>query len=254
MARSSVTRSGKQAGIQPGEEQDSEAADRSPSRSPSLTSSSTSTRSYSRPGETTIPGDHGRRLLLAGRPTVRLDDGSRVDFGTWLEIPDEDFRTAWQTWNFPEYADLAVEGYLANSIDPWGRFPHVLAKATIRDVDEVPVLTSCPDLDVMRIIDGSGRGMRFSPLTRTCWTASPDQGGASPSGEALRSAASGRPRKDRDRKDSEPNLGRGAAGLSPVPTKRSESPRTGGRRRAVCRPPTYLPPMRISTMDASNSP
>jgi hypothetical protein len=85
---------------------------------------------------------------------VRLDDGSRVDFGTWLEIHSEDFRTAWQTWNFPEYKNLVVEGYVGNEIAPWGKFPHVLVRATVRDVDEVPLLESCPDLNVMRIVDG----------------------------------------------------------------------------------------------------
>jgi len=86
---------------------------------------------------------------------VRLDDGSWVDFGTWLEIHSEDFRTAWQTWNAPEYADLVVEGYVANRIAPWGEFPHVLVKAIVRDADEVPVLSSCPDPKVMAIIDGA---------------------------------------------------------------------------------------------------
>jgi hypothetical protein len=84
---------------------------------------------------------------------VRLDDGSRVDFGTWLEIDAEDFRTAWQTWNAPEYADLVVGGYVANSIAPWGEFPHTLVEAVVRDVDDIPVLASCPDLRVMEIID-----------------------------------------------------------------------------------------------------
>ncbi len=85
---------------------------------------------------------------------VRLDDGSRVDFGTWLEVDDEDFRTAWQTWNVPEYADLVVHGYVANSIAPWGQLPHVLVEAVVRDVDDIPVLASCPDLRVAEIIDG----------------------------------------------------------------------------------------------------
>ena len=86
---------------------------------------------------------------------VRLDDGSWVDFGTWLEIHSEDFRTAWQTWNAPEYTDLVVEGYVANTIAPWGQFPHVLVKAVVRDADEVPVLSACSDPKVMAIIDGT---------------------------------------------------------------------------------------------------
>ncbi len=84
---------------------------------------------------------------------VRLDDGSRVDFGTWLEIHAEAFRTAWQTWNAPEYSDLSVQGYVANDIAPWGKFPHVLVKASVGNVDEVPALSSCEDPQVMRIIE-----------------------------------------------------------------------------------------------------
>jgi hypothetical protein len=155
MARSNAKRSAKQAGIRPAEEHGSEG-----SRSIAITFAKPDVTFDIHPELLQTWGDDPflaimdvgffLRVVLQ----VRLDDGSRVDFGTWLEIPAEDFRTAWQTWNFPEYADLAVEGYLANSIDPWGRLPHVLIKATVRDVDEVPVLTSCPDLDVMRIIDG----------------------------------------------------------------------------------------------------
>jgi len=28
---------------------------------------------------------------------VKLDGGFAIDFGTWLEIDNEDFRAAWQT-------------------------------------------------------------------------------------------------------------------------------------------------------------
>lgn len=76
---------------------------------------------------------------------VKLDNGFAVDFGTWLEIYNEDFRSAWQTWNFPEYKDLEIEGYLANKIAPWDQFPHELIKATVRDLDQVPYLTSSED-------------------------------------------------------------------------------------------------------------
>lgn len=155
MTRSSATGSEKQAGIQPGEEQGSDG-----SRSIAITFAKPDVTFDIHPELLQTWGDDPFLVIkdvgffLRVVLQVRLDDGSRVDFGTWLEIHSEDFRTAWQTWNFPEYADLAVEGYLANSIDPWGQLPHVLVKATVRDVDEVPVLTSCPEFDVMRIIDG----------------------------------------------------------------------------------------------------
>ena len=83
---------------------------------------------------------------------IKLTDGFAVDFGTWLEVPADEFRTAWQTWNFPEYKDLVLEGYLANVIAPWPEFPHALAKATVRDLDEVPVIVSSSHPDVTAIM------------------------------------------------------------------------------------------------------
>jgi hypothetical protein len=83
---------------------------------------------------------------------VKLSDGYAVDFGAWLEVHSEDFRTAWRTWNFPEYADLELEGYLANDIAPWGRLPHALVKATVRDMDQVPFVKSSDDESIGRIL------------------------------------------------------------------------------------------------------
>jgi hypothetical protein len=73
---------------------------------------------------------------------VKLTDGFSVNFGTWLEIHAEDFRNAWQTWNFPEYADLEFQGYVANRIEPWKPFPHALVKAKVRELEQVPYLTA----------------------------------------------------------------------------------------------------------------
>jgi hypothetical protein len=83
---------------------------------------------------------------------VNLTDGFSVNFGTWLEIHGEDFKKAWTNWNFPEYADLEIEGYVANAITPWGEFPHKLVRAVVRDVTQVPFLASCPDPLVTRIL------------------------------------------------------------------------------------------------------
>jgi hypothetical protein len=88
---------------------------------------------------------------------VRMDGGFSVNFGTWLEIDAEDFRTAWQTWNMPEYQDLEIEGYLANELEPWGPFPHALVKATVRDLNEVPVVTSATDPEVQKFLETEWR-------------------------------------------------------------------------------------------------
>jgi hypothetical protein len=84
---------------------------------------------------------------------VNLTDGSTVDFGTWLEVHVEDFRTAWQTWNSAEYADLSVEGYVANAIAPWGEMPHALVRAAVVDVEEIPHLVSTASPIVTRILE-----------------------------------------------------------------------------------------------------
>ncbi len=89
------------------------------------------------------------RVLLP----VKLTDGFSVDFGTWLEIDAPDFRNAWQTWNFPEYADLVVEGYVANEIKPWNQFPHALVRAVVRDTAQVPYLDSCANQLTTKIIE-----------------------------------------------------------------------------------------------------
>ena len=89
------------------------------------------------------------RVLLP----VTLTDGFAVEFGTWLEIDSEDFRQAWQTWNFPEYAEYSVEGYLANTIAPWDQFRHSLVKAVVRDQAGVPVVTAGGNEDVATILD-----------------------------------------------------------------------------------------------------
>ena len=83
---------------------------------------------------------------------VELTDGFSVAFGTWLEVRDEDFREAWQIWNAPEYADLAMEGYVANEIEPWNAFPHAMVRAAVRDVEQVPYITSSDDPLFARIL------------------------------------------------------------------------------------------------------
>lgn len=89
------------------------------------------------------------RVLLP----VRLTDGYSVTFGTWLEIDADDFRKAWQAWNFPEYKDLVVEGYVANEIEPWRQIPHELVRAVVRDTAQVPYLASSANPLTTKIIE-----------------------------------------------------------------------------------------------------
>ncbi len=106
---------------------------------------------------------------------VRLDGGFSVNYGTWLEVHAETFREAWQTWNMPEYASLEMEGYLANVLDPWGTFPHALVKATVRNLDDVPVVTSATHPDVQKFLETEWKhSWALTPYAEVLETDSPE--------------------------------------------------------------------------------
>jgi len=86
---------------------------------------------------------------------IKLDNGWSIDFGTWLEVHADDFREAWKTWNFPEYKDLQMDGYVGNEVAPWERFPHALVKAAVRDLDQVPYLVSSEDETFTKLLTGA---------------------------------------------------------------------------------------------------
>ena len=88
------------------------------------------------------------RVLLP----VALTDGFSVEFGTWLEVAAEDFREAWRTWNYPEYRDLVLDGYVGNTIAPWARFRHALTTAVVTDPSRVPIVASSANEDVNAIL------------------------------------------------------------------------------------------------------
>jgi hypothetical protein len=50
---------------------------------------------------------------------VALDVGS-VRFGLWLAVPDEVAELAIAAWDTPDFADLRLEGTIANALPPWG--------------------------------------------------------------------------------------------------------------------------------------
>jgi hypothetical protein len=72
---------------------------------------------------------------------VELSHESSLTFGTWLSVHPEDLRRAHALWDDPGYAELRLEGYLANAIEPWGQAVYrAPARAVVRDVAHVPYL------------------------------------------------------------------------------------------------------------------
>src|SRR5690349_19912586 len=80
-----------------------------------------------------------RALLL-----VRLLGGDTVTFGLWLGVHPDELQRAFGEWWAPTYADLALDGHIANDVQPWG----LLAKpvrALVKDADETPYVSYSDD-------------------------------------------------------------------------------------------------------------
>ena len=90
------------------------------------------------------------RVLLS----VRLEDGARVTFGTWLEVELEAVRSVAEIWSTPEYANVVLTGRLANAIPPWGdEVRGATATVTVLDVDNPPYVTTSDDASLTRVLD-----------------------------------------------------------------------------------------------------
>lgn len=77
---------------------------------------------------------------------IRLKGGRQTNIRTWLAIDPNRMREVYDRWEDPSYRDLVLDGYLANSIPPWGRA--VLgapATARVRSVDEIPHIEASPN-------------------------------------------------------------------------------------------------------------
>jgi hypothetical protein len=90
------------------------------------------------------------RVLLR----VRLEDGARVTFGTWLEVELEALRSVADIWSTPEYANVVLSGRLANAVPPWGdEVRGADATISVLDVDNPPYVTASDDASLSRVLD-----------------------------------------------------------------------------------------------------
>ena len=83
---------------------------------------------------------------------VNLSDGYKITYGTWLNFGDkESYEHAWRVWRESEYRSLVIHGLLSNAIQPWGDSVIAVARASVRDAEQVPYIDelispSAPDL------------------------------------------------------------------------------------------------------------
>ena len=75
---------------------------------------------------------------------IRLTEGHQITYGVWLAINPAQLRGLFDLWHKPEYGDLKLDGWLANSIQPWGLLAAPV-RAVVRDTDHTPYCDSSTD-------------------------------------------------------------------------------------------------------------
>jgi hypothetical protein len=75
---------------------------------------------------------------------VSLFGGFTITFGVWLLVHPDDFQRAYRIWWEPEYADLVLDGWLANALPGWGLLATPV-RAVVRDPEETPYCSESPD-------------------------------------------------------------------------------------------------------------
>lgn len=73
---------------------------------------------------------------------VRLTGGGTLEYSVWLRVTVEALRHASTIWEAPEYADLRLEGTVANAIKPWDDMLGAPARAEVRDPESIPWLVA----------------------------------------------------------------------------------------------------------------
>jgi hypothetical protein len=82
---------------------------------------------------------------------VQLTGGYTVTFGVWVGVHPDDLRRAFDTWWAPEYADLRIEGRLANALPAWEVFgvPVTLA---VTDPEATPYCVNSSDAELAKVL------------------------------------------------------------------------------------------------------
>ena len=77
---------------------------------------------------------------------THLSGGYTVTFGAWLGVHPDDLRRAYEVWWTDAYADLVLEGRLANMLPPWESETYAKPMlVAVRDPDAVPYAVGSTD-------------------------------------------------------------------------------------------------------------
>ena len=82
---------------------------------------------------------------------VALTGGYRVTFGVWIAVHPDDLQRAFRVWWEPEYAHLALDGWLANRLPTWDCLAAPV-HATVQNPEHTPYVTSSDDSNLANVL------------------------------------------------------------------------------------------------------
>lgn len=82
---------------------------------------------------------------------IRLSGGYTLTFGVWLAIHPDDLQRAARLWWSPQYAELRLDGWLANVVPPWALLAAPVT-AVVRDPDQTPYCDQSAEPMLARIL------------------------------------------------------------------------------------------------------
>ncbi|WP_164743585.1 DUF2199 domain-containing protein [Microbacterium sulfonylureivorans] len=82
---------------------------------------------------------------------VQLTGGHTVTYGVWVGFDPANLQHVLEVWWTPEYADLQIEGILANVVQPWGLYGTPVSLRVL-SVDETPYCVTSPDSRLASVI------------------------------------------------------------------------------------------------------
>jgi len=82
---------------------------------------------------------------------VRLTGGYTVTFGVWVAIRPDELQRAFAVWWEPGYADLRLDGFLANAVQPWGLL-YAPVSLEVRDPEHSPYCSASSDPELARVL------------------------------------------------------------------------------------------------------
>ncbi|MBW9119067.1 DUF2199 domain-containing protein [Microbacterium trichothecenolyticum] len=83
---------------------------------------------------------------------VQLSGGSAVTYGVWVGIDPTDLPRVMDVWWKPEYADLQLEGVLANFVEPWGLYGSRVSLRVLNE-DHTPYCVASPESTLAAVIN-----------------------------------------------------------------------------------------------------